>query len=48
MTGILAEKIYSHLKRENVLPSEQKGCRKGSRGTKDQLVIDKMVLRDCK
>ena len=37
MTGILAEKMCSHLERENVLPSEQKGCRKGSRGTKDQL-----------
>ena len=48
MTGILAEKMYSHLERENVLPSEQKECRKGSRGTKDQLLMDKTVLRDCK
>ena len=45
---MLAEKMYSHLKRENVLPSEQNGCRKGSHGTKDQLLIDKTVLRDCK
>ena len=48
MTGILAKKMYSHLERENVLPSEQKGCRKGSRGTKCQLLIDKTVLRDDK
>ena len=48
MTGMLAGKMYSHLERKNVLPSEQKGCRKGSRGTKDQLLIDKTVLRDCK
>ena len=48
MIGILAEKMYSHLKINNVLPSEQKGCRKGSLGTKDQLLIDKTVLRDCK
>ena len=41
MTGILAEKMYSHLERENVLPSEQKGCHKGSRGTKDQLLMQK-------
>ena len=40
--------MYSHLERENVLPSKQKGCCKGSQGTKDQLLIDKMVLRDCK
>ena len=48
MTEILAENMYSHLERENILPSEQKGCRKGSCGTKDQLLIDKTVLRDCK
>ena len=30
------------------MPDEQKGCRRGSRGTKDQLLIDKAVLRDCK
>ena len=48
MTGILAEKKYSQLERENVLPSEQKGCRKGNRGTKVLLLIDKTVLRDCK
>ena len=47
MTGMLAEKMYCHLKRENLLPSEQKGCHKGSRGTKDQLLINKTVLREC-
>ena len=48
MTGMLTEKLYSHLEREKVQPSEQKVCRKGSRGIKDQLLIDKTVLRDCK
>ena len=33
MTGMIAEKMYSHLERENVLPPKQKGCHKGSRGT---------------
>ena len=33
-TGMLPEKMYSHLEKENVLPSQQKGCCKGSRGTK--------------
>ena len=45
MNGILARKMYSHLKRENVLPSESKGCHKGSRGTNNQLFIDKKVRR---
>ena len=48
MTGMPAERMYSHLERENVLPSGQKGCCKGSHGTKGQLLIDKTVLRDCK
>ena len=48
MTGMLAGKMYSHLEREKVLLSEQKGCHNGSRGIKDQLLIDKAVLRDCK
>ena len=30
------------------MPEEQKGCKRGSRGTKHQLLIDKTVLKDCK
>ena len=30
------------------LPEEQKGCKRGSRGTKDQLLIDITVLKDCR
>ena len=48
LTGIFAEKIYDHLKVNNLLPDEQKGCRKRSRGTKDQLLIDKAILREVK
>ena len=48
MIEMLAEKMYSHLEREKVLPSEQKQCHKVSHRTKDQLLIDKTVLRDCK
>ena len=48
LTGIFAEKIYEHLEQNSLLPDEQKGCRKGSRGTKDQFLIDKMVLKDAK
>ena len=48
MTEISAEKLYSPLGKESVLLSEQKACCKGSGGTKDQLLINKTVLRDCK
>jgi len=48
LTGIFAEKIYDHLDANSLLPDQQKGCRKRSRGTKDQLLIDKMILKDAK
>ena len=47
-TGILSDELYNHLESEGLLPEEQKGCRRKSRGTKDQLLIDKMILRNCK
>ena len=33
LTGVIADHIYAHLDHEKLLPEEQKGCRKGSRGT---------------
>jgi len=48
LTGIFAGKIYDHLEYSNLLPEEQKGFRKKSRGTKDHLLIDKAVLKDAK
>ena len=44
LSGVFAARTYEHLKDNALLPSEQKGCRKQSRGTKDQLVIDKAVM----
>ena len=32
----------------DLLLFEQKGCRRNSGGTKDQLLIEKMMLDDCK
>ena len=48
MTGMIANSVYEYLEMYNLFPVEQKGYRRNSRGTKDQLVIDKMVLNDCK
>ena len=48
LTSVLADSIYSYLEENELLPTEQKGCRRKSRGTKDQLLIDKTILRDCK
>ena len=40
--------MYKYLEREKILPEEQKRCKRGSRGTKDQLLIDKSVLKNCR
>ena len=48
LTGAIAEEMCNYLEREKILPEEQKGCKRGSSGTKDQLLVDKAVLRDCK
>ena len=48
LTGIIAEDLYEFLDIENLLPDEQKGCRKNSQGTKDQRYVDKMVLNEIK
>ena len=48
LTSIFSEAMYEHLNCQELLPNEQKGCRKNSRGTKDQLLIDKAVLTNCR
>ena len=48
LTGILADEMYNYLEEKDLLPDEQKGCRRGGRGTKDQLLIDKMIVKNCK
>ena len=47
-TGIISDYLYDSLEEEKILPDEQKGCNRKTRGTKDQLLIDKVVLKDCK
>ena len=44
----MGEKLYQHLEKNGLLADEQKGRRKGSRGTKDQLLIDKAILKNCR
>ena len=48
LTSIFSETMYAHLSSQELLPNEQKGCRKNSRGTKDQLLIDKAILKNCR
>ena len=48
LTGVIADQIYANLDQQNVLPEEQKGCRKASRGTNDLLYIDRAVIKEVK
>jgi hypothetical protein len=48
LTGIIARRISVHLEEHNLLPAEQEGCNSGSKGCKNQLLISKAILEDCK
>ena len=47
-TGILGGQVYGHMEREKLLLDEQKGCRRQSKGTRNHLMINKMVIKNCK
>ena len=48
LTWIITDRTYLHLEVNRLLPNEQKGCKRGSYGCKDQLLVDKMTMDDCK
>ena len=48
LRGVIADQIYAHLDQERLLPEEQKGCRKGSRGSNELLYVDMAVIKEVK
>ena len=48
LTGVIEYQIYAHLDQEKLLPEDQKGCRKGSRGTNNLLYLDRAVIKEVK
>ena len=46
LSGVIVDQIYGHLDQQELLPEEQKGCRKRSRGINDLLYIDRAVIRE--
>ena len=40
--------MYNDSEKKHLLPDEQKGCGRNSKGKKDQLIIAKIVIRNCK
>ena len=48
ISGIAADEIYNHLEENDLSPEKQKGCPANNGGTKDQLLIDKAVMKNCR
>lgn len=48
LTSIISNKIYAHLETNKLLDEEQKGCRKRSKGCKEQLIIDSVIVETAK
>ena len=48
LTGIISGGLYNYLEESDTIPHKQKGCGRKCRGTKDQLLIDKMVMMNSK
>ena len=48
LTSVLTDRTYSHMEQNNLFPLEQKGCRTGLYGCKDQLMNNKIILENCK
>ena len=48
LAGIIEDEIYGHLEKSSLLQNEQNVCRRVSRGTKEQLLIDRTILTNCR
>ena len=48
LSGILVDKLIQYLDERNIMAPEQKGIMPGGRGSKTQLLIDKMACLDSK
>ena len=46
LSGVITDQVYRRLDQQKLLPREQKGCRKRSRGTNDLLYVDRAVIRE--
>jgi hypothetical protein len=46
--SIISKRMQRYIDDQNLMPTEQKGCCRGSKGCKDQLLISKALLQECK
>lgn len=43
ITSCLARRLYAHCETNHIIAQQQKGCMKGSKGCKEQLIVDSVV-----
>jgi hypothetical protein len=48
ITSIISRRTQKYMDSEKLMPKEQKGCSRGSKECKDQLLISKAILQECK
>ena len=48
LKDVVPDQIYAYLDQEKLLPEEQRGCRKGFRGTNDLFYIDRAEIKEVK
>ena len=48
LTLIFTNQMYKHVTENEILPLEQKGIMKKSRGFKDQLILYKVIMEEAK
>ena len=48
LTSVITDRLYSHLEKEAIMTSEQRGGKLDCYGCKDQLMINNAILENCK
>ena len=48
ITSVISRRMQKYMDDDDLIPKEQKGCYRGSKACKDQLIISKIILQECK
>ena len=48
LTSVITDRLYNHLEKESIMTPEQRGGKKDCYGYKDQLMINNVILENCK
>ena len=48
LTSVITDRLYNHLEKESIMTPEQRGGKKNCYGCEDQLMINNVILENCK